>query len=149
MKHLSYLLLIIGGAGLLTGCATGPTFNQVEASIPALAPNNGRIYFYRTAVVGAAVQPAVKLNGEVVGTAKPGGFFYVDRLPGDYKVETSTEVKRELSLTLDKGQSRYVRLDISMGFFVGHVYPILVEDAIGKSEIANCSYTGFKLENGK
>jgi hypothetical protein len=144
MKKLLSLLLIIGCAALVTGCATGPKYSQVKASIPTVAQDNGRIYFYRTAVMGSAVQPSVKLNGQVVGTAKPGGFFYVDRLAGDYKVETSTEVKRELSLTLDKGQSRYVRLDISMGFFAGHVYPVLVEDAIGEKEIMDCSYTGSK-----
>jgi hypothetical protein len=144
MKKLLSLLLIIGSAAFMSGCATGPKYSQVKASIPVLAPDNGRIYFYRTAVMGAAIQPSVKLNDQVVGTAKPGGFFYVDRPAGDYKVETSTEVKRELSLTLDNGQSRYIRLEISLGFFAGHVYPVLVEDATGESEIENCSYTGSK-----
>jgi len=144
MKKLFNLLLITGSALFMTGCATGPKYSQVKTSFPILAEDNGRIYFYRTAVLGAAIQPSVKLNDEVIGTAKPGGFFYVDRPPGDYKVATSTEVKRELSLTLDKGQSRYVRLDISLGFFAGHVYPVLVEDATGESEIVNCSYTGSK-----
>lgn len=142
MKKLFHLLWIAGCAALMTGCATGPKYADVKSSIPALGPDNGRIYFYRTAVVGAAVQPKVKLNGEVVGTSKPKGFFYVDRPPGDYQVETSTEVKRRLSLTLDKGQSRYVRLNISMGFFVGHVYPELVENDVGEKEIVKCKYTG-------
>jgi hypothetical protein len=52
------------------------------------------------------------------------------------------ESKRELSLTLDKGQSRYVRLDISLVFFAGHVYPVLVENSVGENEITSCSYTG-------
>src|SRR5450432_3600411 len=104
MKKLYYLLLIISSSALMTGCATGPKYSQVKASFPALAPENGRIYFYRITSLGAAVQPAVKLNGEEVGTAKPSGFFYVDRPPGNYKVETSTEVKRQLSLELDKNQ---------------------------------------------
>ena len=108
------------------------------------AVNCARIYFYRTAVLGAAVQPSVKLNGEKIGTAKPKGFFYVDRDPGNYEVETTTEVKRRLSLTLDKGVARYVRLNIAMGFFAGHVYPELVEDATGEKEIAKCSQTGRK-----
>jgi hypothetical protein len=141
----SLSLLIIGCcAALISGCATGPKYNEVKASIPPLSQESGRIYFYRTAVLGAAVQPAVKLNGQEIGTAKPKGFFYVDRAPGDYQVETSTEVKRRLSLTLDKGQARYVRLDISMGFFVGHVYPELVENEAGEKEISECSYTGTK-----
>ena len=90
------------------------------------------------------MQPEVKLNGEVIGKAAPGGFFYVDRNPGNYQVLTSTEVDRTLSLTLSRGQVRYVRLDISFGFFVGHVFPVLVEDEVGKSEIRECRYEEYK-----
>jgi hypothetical protein len=88
------------------------------------------------------LQPEVFVNGEEVGKAVPRGFFYVDREPGNYKIKTSTEVKRTLSLTLDKGEVRYVRLNISMGFFVGHVYPEIVENEVGESEIQNLRYIG-------
>jgi len=144
MKKLFYILLIVSTSALMTGCASGPKYSQMKSSIPALTPDNGRIYFYRTAIIGAAIQPAVKLNSLEIGTAKPSGFFYADRSPGNYVVETSTEVKRQLSLNLDTNQIRYVRLNLSMGFFVGHVYPELVENAVGEKEIANCSYTGSK-----
>ena len=90
----------------------------------------------------AAVQPDVKLNGEVVGTAVPNGFFYVDRPAGKYDILTTTEVDRKLSLTLDKGQTRYVRLGVSIGFFVGHVYPELVEPSVGAKEIQETQYSG-------
>ena len=144
MKKLFYLLLIVGGSALLTGCASGPTYSQLKATFPAVAQDKGRIFFYRTVVLGAAVQPAVKLNGQEVGTAKPEGFFYVDRPAGAYTVETSTEVKRQLSLNLETNQTRYVRLNISIGFFVGHVYPELMDNAAGESEIVSCHYTGPK-----
>ena len=129
---------------LLAGCASGPRFAEAKGSIPQVSADNGRIYFYRTAVVGAAVQPTVKLNDEQIGTAQPKGFFYADRPPGNYHVDTTTEVKRRLSLTLDKGQTRYVRLNISLGFFVGHIYPELVDDPTGEKEITKCKYTGGK-----
>lgn len=129
-------------AALLAGCATGPRYSQIEASIPPLSQDNGRIYFYRTTVAGTAVQPSVELNGEDVGTAKPLGFFYVDRPPGDYVVTTTTEVKRSLSFTLDPGQSRYVRFNLSLGFFVGHVWPELIANNVAEKEIQNCHYMG-------
>ena len=144
MKKLASLLFIGCCAALMTGCAGGPKYSEIKGTFPPVAQDNGRLFFYRTAVMGAGVQPAVKLNGQQVGTAKAKGFFYVDRPPGSYEVETATEVKRRLSLTLDKGQTRYVRLNISMGFFVGHVYPELVETATGEKEIVKCSYTGPK-----
>ena len=107
-----------------------------------LPQNIGRIYIYRTSILGAAIQPDVKVNGDVVGSAVPNGFFYVDLKPGNHEIVTSTEVDRKLSLSLEKGETRYVRLNISMGFFVGHVYPELVDPEEGRKEIQDLHYTG-------
>jgi hypothetical protein len=127
---------------LLAACASGPQFSQIQGGLPAASAANGRIFVYRTTVLGAAIQPSVKINGEVVGSAAPQGFFYVDRPPGNYEISTATEVTRTLSLTLDAGQTRYVRLGISIGFFLAHVYPELVDDAVGLAEIRECHYIG-------
>ena len=135
------LFLVIS---FLIGCASGPKYAEMAQTIPELAPDKGRIYIYRTAVMGAAVQPDVKLNGEVIGSAVPKGFYFVDRLPGNYKMMTSTEVDRTLSFVLEEEQTRFVRLNIGIGFFVGHVYPELVDDEVGKKEIKKCSYVEKK-----
>jgi hypothetical protein len=127
---------VLGLLLLLAACATGRPYAEAAADIPPLTPAQGRIYLYRTVVLGAAVQPPVRINDEVVGAAVPGGFFFVDRAPGEYRVSTATEVTRTLSLVLAPGQVRYVRLNIGMGFFVGHVWPELVEEAEGVREIA-------------
>jgi hypothetical protein len=127
----------------LGACATsGPRFSEATPGAATPAAGDGRIYVYRTALLGAAVQPEVKINGEVVGHATPNGYFYVDRKPGAYEITTTTEVERKLSLTLDKDQIRYVRLGISIGFFVGHVYPELVDTDVGVKELQDCRYTG-------
>jgi Protein of unknown function (DUF2846) len=90
---------------LLSACATsGPKFTEMGASMPAAATDRGRIYFYRTKALGAAVQPDVRLNGEVVGKAVPNGFFYADRPAGNYQVATETEVERKLTFTLEPGR---------------------------------------------
>jgi hypothetical protein len=128
---------------MLSACATsGPTFGEMGAKLAPAQPEMGRIYFYRTSMLGAAVQPAVRLNGEKVGTAVPNGFFYVDRPAGSYQVATETEVEKKLTFTLEAGQVRYVRLNVSMGFFVGHVYGELVDDAKGRSEMTGTRYVG-------
>ncbi len=145
MKKLNRYCWLLGTVVLLSGCASGPKHAQMKSSIPALNPEQGRIYVYRTSAYGAAIQPDVKLNGETVGDAKPKGFFFVDRPPGDYKISTTTEVKRDASFTLEKAQTRYVRLGVSMGFFVGHVYPELVEMAQGQKDIEGCHYIGPAL----
>ena len=145
MKTILRLLLIIALAALAAGCATGPKFAEVKDSIGNLSPEQGRIFFYRTTSLGAALQPKIRVNGEPVGKSVAKGFMFVDKDPGNYEVMTSTEVDRSLSLTLDKGQTRYVRFDVSIGFFAGHVYPTLVESDLGQQEILECSYTGPEL----
>lgn len=135
-------LLVPVFALLLTACASGPKYAEVASGFEALDPAEGRIYIYRPSSFGAAVRPNVKLNGEVVGEAISHGFFFVDRPPGEYTIVTSTEVDRSLSLTLEAGQTRYVRLGISFGFVVGHVYPELVDSLVGEEEIKELSYTG-------
>ena len=49
---------------------------------------------------------------------------------------------RKVTFVLDKGQTRFVKFSVSMGFFVGHVYGELVDSAVGLEEIKECKYTG-------
>lgn len=147
MKDLLKFIAVIIVSLSFLGCATsGPKYSELLPSIATPPPDTGRIYIYRTTALGAAVQPEVKLNGEVVGKAVPKGFFYVDKKPGSYEILTSTEVDRKLSLLLENAQTRYVRLNIAMGFFVGHVYPELIDSATAEKEIQDCHYTGAEVQ---
>lgn len=141
--HVPRVLMTLLAVALLAGCATsGPTYGDLQSKLPPPAEGQGRIFIYRTVVFGAAVQPDVKLNNVVVGSAVPRGFIYLDRPAGNYTISTQTEVERTLSLTLAPGQVRYVRLAIGIGFFVGHVYPELVDDKEGIADIASCHLVG-------
>jgi hypothetical protein len=144
-RHLSLVVVLTLGLAL-GACATGPKFTELESTFPTLEPSLGRIFIYRTAILGAAVQPSVKLNGEVVGSAVPNGFFFVDRSPGDYTVSTTTEVERSAMLGLRAGEMQYVRLNIGMGFFVGRVTPELIHPETGAEEIKKLSFSGGPLK---
>ena len=137
MKRFARYFVMLLIAVLVGGCATsGQKYSESTTAASSGPPADmGRIYFYRTALYGVAVQPEVKVNGEVVGRAVPNGYFYVDRKAGPCEITTTTEVERTLSLMLDKGQTRYVKLSLSMGFFVGHVYPELIDDETARKEM--------------
>ena len=135
-----FVALALSGLG---ACASGPTYDALHASEPPVAADSARIYFYRAAeMAGSAVQPSVKINGETVGDAVPGGYFYVDRPAGTYEISTSTEVKEAISVTVKPGETRYVKFTISMGLFVGHVSPQLIWPEQAVAELAACHYTG-------
>lgn len=137
---------ILAMAALLAACASGPKHAEVQSAIPAVKATEGRIYFYRSnSMMGAAIQPKILVNGQVVGESKPGGFFFVDVAPGAVEVSTSTEVEKKLTLTLESGQTRYVRTVIGFGLLVGRIYPELVDNAEGAKAVAEASYIGKPL----
>ena len=140
------LLLFVLLALLLSACASEPKYAEVISTLPTLTPSQGRIYFYRPSALGAAVQPDINLNGQKVGTAKPHGFYFVDRAPGDCVVTAATETEKKLTFTLEPRQERYVRLKIQMGLFVGRIIPELVNKAEAEEELKGLSFIANPLQ---
>jgi hypothetical protein len=128
---------------LLAGCATGGArYADVNVGAQKLAPDRGRVYFYRSAaIVGVVVQPDIKLNGESVGSAAPGGFFFVDRPRGNYVASSTTEVESKLAFTLAAGETKYVRTSISPGIIVGHMNFELISKSVAEGELASLNQT--------
>jgi hypothetical protein len=130
----------------LFGCAaSGPKLSDLQKNgdISTLQPDLGRIYFYRKdSLAGTAVRPNIKLDGNVVGESIPGGFFFVDALPGSHIVSATTEVERTVTFRLAAGETKYVKTSTSIGFLVGHVNPEVSNPAEAQSALAELSFTG-------
>jgi len=144
-------LLWVGTLALLAGCAgSGPKFQEMKSSLPVLRQGDGRVFFMRSgSMFGAAIQPEIRLNGEVVGTSVPGGFFFVDRAAGNYEAHASTEVERKLTFTLAAGETKYVRTSPSFGVLVGRINFDLVDPAQAATELDELSFTGPTTERQK
>ncbi len=140
MNRTIRLMMLIALMFTLCSCASGVPYTQLNPSITPESPDTGRIFFYRATALGAALQPKIVMNGEVVGKSIARGFFFKDVSPGKYEVVTSTEVKRKVSFVLDNGQTRYIRFNVSMGFLVGHVYGELVDPKEALPEIEKCKF---------
>jgi len=123
-------------AMLVTGCATGPSMSALKTPLPAMDQGKGRVYFYRTGIIGGAYQPEVTLNGGVVGKATPRGVYFKDVPPGNYTVTTSM-TSQKVNFVLAAGQKQYIRTSYSFGF---NIYPELVEESVGEKEIQDLSY---------
>lgn len=126
----------------LAGCASGPAYEEYAATMQPVGDGNGRIYMYRPSSFGAAVKPMIRVNDNEVGKSVAKGFFFVDLPPGDYNIAASTEAERNLDVTLDANEEMYVRLEMKMGAFVGHVKPVLVDASVGSEEIKKTKYAG-------
>lgn len=137
-RVLALKVLALCAFTLLAGCATGGArYAEVNVAAPKLAPDRGRIYFYRTSILGLAIQPDIKLNGESVGSAQPGGFFFVDRPRGNYTASAATEVESKLAFPLAAGETKYVRTSITPGIIVGHMNFELVSKSDAEGELAS------------
>jgi len=134
--------LAVAALALVSACATGIKHDEMAASMPSIKPGQGRVYFFRSSVVGAAIQPDIRLDGEVVGASRPGGFFYVDRPAGSHIASASTETEKTLSFTLQAGETKYIRSSVGLGIIVGRVLlePETPEKA--RAELGSLSYTG-------
>jgi hypothetical protein len=138
-----FKLLVISIPLALTGCASGIKHKDMVASIPTMQADVGRVYFYRSAsMLGAAVQPSIKLDGATVGDSKPGGFFYVDRAAGNHEVMCTTELDKKLSFTLENGEVKYVKTSVLPGLLIGRVIPELVGADEAQKELPELSFTG-------
>ena len=128
---------------VLSGCASGPKLS--ESSVPTMAPDQGRIYFYRSQkLIGAAIQPSIMLGAQKVGDCEPGGVFFKDVPSGDYQASVSTEVTNKLTFSVAAGETKYVRCYVSIGFVVGHGNLELVSPIEAQGEMTDLSYTGGK-----
>lgn len=128
---------------LVAGCASGPKHSAMESAIGSLKPGEGRIYFFRSSsMVGAALQPEIRLNGAPVGESKPGGFFYVDRPAGNYTAAVATETEKVVTFTLAAGETKYIRSSPSIGLLVGRIVLDLEPAEKAKAELGSLSYTG-------
>ena len=136
------VLLIVPLALLAAACATGPKYIDVAQKLPQLSASEGRIWFLRSEYLGAAIQPDVRLNGVVVGTAVPGGMYFADRPPGNYEVATSTEVERKLTFTLTAGEEKYVSLKPTFGIMVGRILPELIDRETATAQMKELTYIG-------
>lgn len=143
MKSVVRLLLAGFAVSLMAGCASGVKHSDMASSIPTLKQGEGRVYFMRSAsMFGAAVQPDIRLNGDVVGESKPGGFFFVDRPAGKYVASTSTETEKTLSFALDDGETKYVKSYPVFGVVVGRVVLELETPEKAKTALTDLAYTG-------
>jgi hypothetical protein len=90
---------------LLQGCAaTGLKGFEMATALNTVPPGYGRIVFYRSSsVVGAAVKPNIRVDGQVVGESRPGGFFFVDASPDKHMASVSTEATTDLEINVVSG----------------------------------------------
>lgn len=140
--------LMLAAFILLDGCATGPSLQESQASVPRVPVDRGRIYFYRTnSPFGSAIQPSVRLDGLVVGDAVPGGVFFCNVVPGRYTASVESEVEKSVDVDVAAGESAYVKMDWGMGWLFARIQLEMPPADIGARETAEASLIKAKCQS--
>jgi hypothetical protein len=139
--------LLLFAAAILSGCAaSGAKFSTIESSFPAVEPDSGRVYFYRTySTFGAGMRPEIFVDGKVVGKSIPGGVFYADLSAGEHAITVDAQIYPGASLlrvNIEPKETAYVRTWIGGGGFVGRTNIAIVPESEAKAAIAELSFTG-------
>ncbi len=144
MKRIKMLALGIASALTLTvaGCASGPTISETQNVVAPPAPGLTRIVVYRTGILGAAIQPIIKVGNKETGRCTPNGVFFVDVPKGKHRVSATTEVDRGITVDTTNASTAYVKCSIGFGVAVGRPKVEVVARATGMSETANLAYRG-------
>ena len=130
----------------LSACASGPSYTEARSNFPPAESGLGRIYIYRTYnYIGSAGSARIALNGELVGQCDTGGFFYVDRPPGNYHLEELANLFGSAfpcgrqNFAVSAGQEVYIKVTLASGMN-NPVYVVSQEQAA--NEMAGLAYGG-------
>ena len=136
--------LLLCAVALLAACA-GEVREPADSAVvlPAANAGQGRIYFYRPrGLLFSAVEPDVIVNGRKVGVSVQGEAFYRDAYPGDYEIFLTSDSERFLILSLEAGQTRFVRTSVAFSLVGPRLTPKLVKQAQGRQEVQNLTLVG-------
>jgi hypothetical protein len=136
--------LYLAAAGLLlSGCATGPTGQEVLALGPA--PKKSRLVMYRISALGLAVQPPYTVDGRPVAPSSPDGFVVCDLNPGPHQVAVGNMPinvnifggSDKAGITLRPGQTAYLKADPQPGLTIGVITLTEVTENQGRADTAS------------
>jgi len=133
-------------SAMVAGCATGPKVSESGAIKQTVPKGKSQIVVYRTSLLGAAVQPTVRLDGQGVGTCAPNGAFNAIVAPGLHQLSATTEITETINVHVQPGRTAYVKCSIWFGFFIGRPSFEEVSTSMGANEIQSLSFTGTGTE---
>jgi len=115
LRAVALAVLTLVSACSAGGAQTGPTFDQVAAQVPRVPSDRARIFFYRDyEPYDSLGRPDITLNGKVAGVSEPGGVFYRDVAPGEYRVAISHDTlypNEDKTISLAAGSTAFVKIE--------------------------------------
>jgi uncharacterized protein DUF2846 len=136
-----------------SGCASGPTFDQVSASLPPPPAGTARIFVYRD--IGSYQELSwvpVFFNGGDIGAVGPGKVLMRDVVPGTYTISAKSEglwPDQDKTVIVAPGQTIYAKIEVVRSLDPTRDRPsplatyvvVLVDTVTGRREIGGLWYS--------
>ena len=146
-----YKKLIVAAALVSTvfvnGCASVPMASpekDSQAKTFGVKPNKSNIYIYRNESMGAAIKMPVALDGRLVGDTAAKTFLLLEVSPGKHTLVSKTENDSTLELVTQPSKNYFVWQEVKMGAFAARSLLQLVDEATGKTGVAECTLAETK-----
>jgi hypothetical protein len=133
---------IYAGVLAAVACATGPTYPQAEAALPALAPGAGRLFVFQTNSEVPTFFPKIAVDGAFAGELRPDSFFSIDIPAGPHRVGVHVDesnaafgsqgATEPLEVPLLPGETVYIEADTqdAAGQVIVHLTRVAPADGV-------------------
>jgi len=107
---------------LVSGCASvpmAPMDHDAKAKKFLLEKNMASLYIYRSEMIfGAAIPITVTVNGKTLGKTAAQTYFWLNVVPGKYKIESYAENVSSLILSVEAGKNYFVWQEVKTGMMM-------------------------------
>lgn len=134
----TFILLIVGVAALLGGCASvamAPSGADATAKTFQTTPGKANIYIFRDETFGAAIHLPLAVDGKSIGPTAAKTYFLVTVDPGSHTVGSGDS---KVTIDAEAGHNYYVWQEVKMGVLQAHAKLHVVDEAKGQAGVKNC-----------
>ena len=107
------------------------------------------IYFFRPAMVGAAIKSWVFVDQEVAGVFRSKSYIYTYVAPGKHTVWAAAENVSAEEIEVEAGKTYYFQVSIKMGIMKARVKLKLLPEDSAKAKLGKCKKFTTLTEAGK
>ncbi len=145
MRIVTIVCLLL--TGIIAPVAVGDYLEmQKEKVLPDPSPDKAVVYFVRPATVGLAIRGWAFIDDEPVGVTKGKSYVVAEVDPGTHLFWSKAENVSALEMTVEGGETYYLKLKINMGLVKARIKLLGISDAEGEKAIKKCRYAQLTPE---
>ena len=93
------------------------------------------VLFRENFYMGKSFSYPIQVNGQNIVKIKNGTYYFYNVAPGTYEISAKTEIESHVSVSLNAGDSCFVRCSVLPGFWIGRPELIVVEKSYGANRL--------------